>query len=162
MHLLLNLHANYGSVYMKGAEKGVFISNVIRGSKYSLVSIVSFGMEEAILAFGLFLFGTAYIIPVNIAAVFFSVAFGFFANEVWTVRHEGDHSGMRIGIIIRLLKFEIIYAAGSALGVIVQLLIFYNFGINPVIANIGGALAAYPLNYVISLLYVWRIRVWKK
>lgn len=147
---------------MNNRERGVFLSNIIRGSKYSLVSIISFGMEEAILALGLFLFGTVYIIPINVAAVFFSVAFGFFANESWTVRHEGDHSGMWKGILARLLKFEIIYAAGSAVGIIIQLLIFYRFGINPVIANVGGALAAYPLNYVISLLYVWRIKVWRQ
>lgn len=147
---------------MKRNGRGVLFSNMIRGSKYSVVSVVSFGLEEAILALGLFLFGITYIIPTNIAAVFFSVAFGFIANEVWTVRHEGDHSGLRRGLILRMLKFEVIYAAGSALGIIVQLLIFYTFGINPVIANIAGALAAYPLNYVISLLYVWRIRVWKQ
>lgn len=140
----------------------ILISNLIRGSKFSTISLISFGLEEAILAAGLFLFGLFYIVPVNIAAVFFSVAFGFLANEWWTVRHEGDHGGGRRGLVIRLIKFEVIYAAGSALGIIVQLLIYYHFGINPVIANLGGALAAYPLNYIISLLYVWRIKVWRR
>ncbi len=145
---------------MKNGRYAVLISNLIRGSKFSVVSVVSFGIEEAILAGGLYGFGFKYIIPVNIAAVFFSVAFGFLANEWWTVRHEGYHGGALWGLVARLLKFEIIYAAGSAIGIIVQLLIYYNFGINPVIANIAGALVAYPVNYVISLLYVWRIRVW--
>lgn len=140
----------------------VFFSNLIRVSKFSAVSIGSFGLEEAILAGGIYGFGFSYIIPVNIAAVFFSVAAGFLANEWWTVRHEGDHTGARRGLLIRLAKFEIVYAAGSAVGIIVQLLIYYRFGINPVIANIAGALVAYPVNYVISLLYVWRIKVWKQ
>lgn len=138
----------------------VLISNLIRGSKYSAVSIASFGVEEGILAGGLYGLGFQYIIPVNIAAVFFSVAFGFLANEWWTVRHEGYHGGETRGLIMRLLKFEVVYALGSAIGIVVQLLIYYDFGINPVIANIAGALAAYPVNYVISLLYVWKIRVW--
>ncbi len=145
----------------KSSHKVLFI-NLIRGSKYSVVSIVSFGMEEAILWAGLFFFTVRYIIPVNVAAVFFSVAFSFLANEYWTVKLQGDHSGQRRGIFIRLLKYEVIYAAGSALGILVQLLIYYRFGINPVIANIGGALAAYPLNYLTSLLYVWKIRAWKE
>lgn len=149
-------------ILMEKGKYRVLISNIIRGSKFSTVSIISFGLEEAILAWGLFAFGVYYIIPINVAAVFFSVAFGFLANEWWTVRNEGNHGGERVGLLIRLIKFELIYAAGSAVGIIVQLLIYYNFGINPVIANIGGALAAYPLNYVISLLYVWRIRVWRQ
>lgn len=118
-------------------------------------------MEEAVLAGGLFVLGTIYIIPVNVIAVFISVAIGFFFNEYWTVRKEGYHGGMRIGLTVRLLKFELVYAAGSALGIIVQLLIYHNFGLHPVFSNIVGALAAYPLNYFTSMLYVWRIRVWK-
>ncbi len=140
----------------------VILANFIRGSKYSVVSVASFGLEELILAAGLFFFTVRFIIPVNVAAVFFSVAFAFFANEYWTVRREGDHSGQRRGLTVRLLKFEVVYAAGSAVGILVQLFIYYRFGINPVISNIGGALAAYPMNYLTSLLYVWRIRAWKE
>lgn len=141
---------------------GVLASNLIRGSKYSAVSVLSFGVEEGILALGLYTAGFYYIIPVNVAAVFTSVAFGFFLNEWWTVRNEGVHEGGRRGLFYRMLIFQIIYAAGSAVGILVQLAIYYAFGINPVIANIAGALAAYPMNYVTSLLVVWRIRVWKQ
>lgn len=140
----------------------ILISNIIRGTKFSFVSVSSFGVEEAILAGGLFLAGVRYIIPVNIAAVFFSVAFDFMLNEHWTVRHEGYHGGGRSGLVFRLFRHELVYAAGSAVGIIVQLLIFYTFGINPVLANIGGALVAYPMNYVISMYIVWRIRVWRQ
>lgn len=145
---------------MKNNRYRIMISNLIRGGKFSVVSVTSFGVEEAILAGGIYGFGFQYIIPVNIAAVFFSVAYGFFANEWWTVRHEGNHGGERRGLAIRFIKFEIIYAAGSALGIVIQLIIYYQFGINPVIANVAAALLAYPVNYVISLLYVWKIRVW--
>lgn len=148
-------------ISMERGRYRVIISNLIRGSKFSSVSVASFGLEEAVLGFGILAFTTRYLIPINVAAVFFSVAFGFIANEFWTVRHEGNHAGMRRGLIIRLLKFEVVYAAGSALGIIVQILIYRYFGIHPVLANVGGALAAYPLNYVTSMLFVWRIRVWR-
>ncbi len=140
----------------------VLLSNLIRGSKYSLVSILSFGVEEGVLAGVIYSFGFQYIVAANVAAVFTSVAFGFFLNEHWTVRNEGEHGGGYRGLIIRMLLFQVIYALGSAVGILVQLFLYYTFGINPVIANIGGALAAYPMNYVISLLYVWRIKVWRQ
>lgn len=147
---------------MSVRSRSVLLSNLIRGSKYSMVSLVSFGIEEAVLAAGLYTIGFYYIIPVNILAVFTSVALGFFLNEWWTVKKEGEHGGGFSGLMARMLIFQVIYALGSAVGIAVQLLIYYTFGINPVIANIAGALAAYPMNYVISLLYVWRIRVWKQ
>lgn len=143
-------------------ESRVFMSNLIRGSKYSLVSILSFGVEEGVLAGIIYSLGFSYIIIANIVAVFTSVAFGFFLNEHWTVRNEGEHGGGYRGLIIRMLIFQVIYALGSAVGILVQLFFYYTFGINPVIANIAGAIAAYPMNYVISLLYVWRIKVWKQ
>lgn len=140
----------------------ILVSNVIRGTKFSFVSVSSFGVEEAILAGGLFIFGAHFIVPVNIAAVFLSVAFDFMLNEHWTVRHEGYHGGGAKGLVFRLFRHEMVYAAGSAVGIIVQLFIFYTFGINPVLANVGGALAAYPMNYVISMLIVWKIKVWRQ
>lgn len=142
-------------------RRRILIANAIRGSKFSLVSIFTFGIEELVLGGGIYLVGTAYLIPINIAAVFTSVAVGFILNEYWTVRHEGFHGGMFLGLIWRLFKFEAVYAAGSALGIVVQLLIYHNFGLHPVLSNIVGALAAYPLNYFTSMLYVWKIKVWK-
>lgn len=142
-------------------RRRVLIANVIRGSKFSLVSLFSFGIEEAVLAGGLLALGNGYLIPINVAAVFTSVAIGFLFNEYWTVRREGYHGGYARGLVLRLLKFELVYAAGSALGIVVQLLIFHTFGLHPVLSNIVGALAAYPLNYFTSMLYVWRIKVWR-
>lgn len=142
-------------------RKRILVSNAIRGSKFSLVSIFTFGIEEAVLGGGIIFLGTSYLIPINVAAVFTSVAVGFFLNENWTVRHEGFHGGLVIGLVWRLFKFEAVYAAGSALGIVVQLLIYHNFGLHPVLSNIVGALAAYPLNYVTSMLYVWKIKVWR-
>lgn len=142
-------------------RKRILIANAIRGSKFSLVSVFTFGIEELVLGGGILLLGTTYLIPINIAAVFTSVAVGFILNEYWTVRHEGFHGGMILGLIWRLFKFEVVYAAGSALGILVQLLIYHHYGLHPVLSNIIGALAAYPLNYVTSMLYVWKIRVWK-
>lgn len=146
---------------MADERRRIIIANAIRGSKFSLVSIFSFGIEEGVLASGIFLFGTLYLILVNVVAVFTSVAVGFIFNEYWTVRNEGYHGGLITGLVWRLLKFEVVYAAGSALGIVVQLLIFHNFGLHPVLSNIIGALAAYPLNYFTSMLYVWKIKVWK-
>lgn len=146
---------------MAGSRRTVLIANAIRGSKFSLVSIFSFGIEEAVLGSGLFLLGTGFIIPINVASVFTSVAVGFFFNEYWTVRHEGYHGGRQRGLVLRLLRFELVYAAGSALGIVVQILIFHHYGLHPVLSNIVGALAAYPLNYFTSMLLVWKIKVWK-
>ncbi len=143
-------------------NKIVLITNIIRGSKYSIVSIISFGIEEGVLAAVLYSVGLGYIILANIAAIFISVAFSFFMNEWWVVKNEGYHGMGMAGLIVRMLKFQAIYAFGSAVGVITQLIIYHFSGINPVIANIGGAIIAYPINYVFSLLIVWKIRIWKE
>lgn len=136
------------------------MANIIRGTKFSFISLFSFGIEEFVLWAGLVLAGMRYLILTAAVSVVVSVAAGFLLNEWWTVRKEGEHGGALKGLMIRLAKFEIVYALGSAVGIVVMLLIVWAFGINPVIANLGGAIAAYPLNYVISMLYVWRIRIW--
>lgn len=149
---------------MTGEEKGrwnVLISNIIRVAKFSTVGIFTFGIEETVIGLGYTFLGPAYLIPVNVLSILLSVTASFLLNENWTVRHEGYHGGYFVGLAWRWLKFQGVYVVGSAVGVIVQLTIYHTYGLHPVLANMVGALAGYPINYFSTMFFVWKIRFWR-
>ncbi len=139
----------------------ILISNLVRILKFGTVGIFTFSIEETVIGIGYTLLGPAYLIPVNILSVLSSVTVSFLLNENWTVRHEGYHGGQILGLIWRWLKFQGVYVAGSAVGVIVQLSVFHTYGLHPILANMLGAMAGYPLNYFSTMIFVWRIRFWR-
>lgn len=150
---------------MADAEKTgrlqIIVSNIIRIFKFGLVGILTFSIEESVIGIGYTFLGSAYLIPVNVLSVLSSVTASFLLNENWTVRHEGYHGGQFIGLLWRWVKFQGVYVAGSAVGVLVQLHIYHTYGLHPILANMVGALAGYPLNYFSTMIFVWKIRFWR-
>lgn len=139
----------------------ILISNIIRIFKFGMVGILTFGIEETVIGLGFTFFGPQYLIPVNAVSIVSSVTVSFLINENWTVRHEGFHGGQILGLLWRWLKFQGVYIAGSLVGLYVQLSVYHHYGIHPVIANMLGALAGYPLNYFSTMIFVWKIKFWK-
>lgn len=133
--------------------------NVVRGFKFALAGGTGFFIAESLIFLGLVLVGDTYLIEINVVAAILSVAGGFFINEYWTSRNEGEHGGRMSGLVFRLFKFELVYALGNAISIAVQLFLFYEFSIYPLIGNIAGALVALPVNYFVSMVVVWRIRL---
>lgn len=133
--------------------------NIIRGFKFALAGGAGFIVAEFILFLGLVIVGVSYIVAIDVFAGVLSVAFGFVINEYWTSRNEGDHSGKKKGFAFRLVKFELVYGLGNIISFGVQILLLQKFGLDPLIGNIAGAIAALPVNYFISMLAVWRIRL---
>lgn len=133
--------------------------NIIRGLKFTIAGGTGFFIAEALIALGILIAGLPYLVEINIIAAVLSIAGGFFINEYWTSRNEGDHTGNIGGLLFRLLKFEMVYALGNALSIEVQLFLYHTFNIYPLLGNIAGAAAALPVNYVISMLAVWRIKL---
>jgi putative flippase GtrA len=132
--------------------------SIRRALFFSVIGGLGFLAAEAIIYFGVRLTGLDYIVPINVVAALTSVSIGFFLNEHLTVRGEGDHTGGPKGVLYRLLKFQLIFALGNAISISVQLLLLNWFGVIPVIGNIVGAIVAFPVNYSVSMLYVWKIR----
>lgn len=133
--------------------------NLIRGLKFVVAGGTGFFIAEILIFLGLVLLGKQYLLGINIFAAIVSVAGGFLINEYWTSRNEGDHNGNFMGLFIRLMKFEMVYALGNAISISVQLFLFYRFGIYPVIGNIAGAIVALPVNYFVSMVVVWKIKL---
>jgi putative flippase GtrA len=132
--------------------------SIRRAFFFSVTGGLGFLAAEAIIYIGVRLAGLSFIVPINLAAAITSVSIGFFLNEHLTVRSEGDHAGGTKGVLYRLLKFQLIFALGNAISISVQLWLLHWFGIIPVVGNIVGAVAAFPVNYSVSMLYVWKIK----
>jgi len=141
---------------------------VLRFAQFGIAGIVGFLALEAILVAGLYaIYGRADVpsdiassptlLSLDIVASVFGVVVGFFVNERTTVR-DLQSLGRRGAkkTLVRLAKFEGVYALGSAMTIGVQLALLAGFGVSPAIGNIVGAIAAYPVSYVISMRVVWR------
>lgn len=133
--------------------------NLVRGLKFTIAGGTGFFIAEALIFIGLVAVGTAYLVEINVFAAILSIAGGFFINEYWTSRNEGNHEGNILGLLFRLFKFELVYGMGNVISIAVQLFLFYDFGVYPLIGNIAGAIAALPVNYFVSMVVVWRIKL---
>ncbi len=133
--------------------------NIVRGFKFTVAGGAGFFIAEALLFIGLFLVGETYLLEINIFAAILSIAGGFFINEFWTSKNEGNHGGNITGLLFRLLKFEMVYGVGNIISIAVQLFLFYHFAVYPLLGNIAGAVVALPVNYFVSMVVVWRIKL---
>ena len=87
-------------------------------------------------------------IEIDFFSAVLSIALGFYLNDKWTTRSHGFHpKGARI-TAIRLLGYEAIYSLGNLIAYTIQLILYYSVGINPLIGNFAGAVAALPFNYL--------------
>lgn len=139
--------------------KDLLSRNAKRGFKFVVAGGSGFLSAEAILFIGLYIATIKYLIEINIVAAILSVSLGFVINEYWTSRNEGEHGGGFQGLTIRWIKFEFVYAFGNVVSILTQLFFVYTFGMSPLVGNIFGAIAALPVNYVISMILVWRIKL---
>ena len=138
-----------------------------RLAQFGIAGIVGFLVLEAILVAGLYVVYGNTNIPSNFASspellsldIFASVdgvVVGFFVNERTTVRGVGRREKGWKDTLVRLGKFEGVYALGSAITIVVQLALLAYMSLSPAVGNVVGAIAAYPVSYFISMRFVWR------
>ncbi len=139
---------------------------VFRLAQFGIAGVVGFLALEAILVVGLYaIYGRADVpsdvasspslLALDIFASVMGVVVGFFVNEKTTVRGVVSGTGAR-RTLVRLLKFEGVYALGSTITIGVQLALLAAVGLNPAVGNMVGAVAAYPVSYLISMRVVWK------
>jgi putative flippase GtrA len=140
---------------------------LFRAAKFGIASAVGFLVVEIILTVGVYIlygrlfipsssFSSPSLISLNIVAFFVGITVAFVINERITVRVEPIEKEKRARqFIIRLFKFQLVYALGNAITIGVQLLFLESFGLAPTIGNIIGAIVAFPISYVISMKVVW-------
>ncbi|MEM3711265.1 MAG: GtrA family protein [Thermoprotei archaeon] len=134
------------------------IRRIRRFTVFTGFGAVSFAVAEAIIAVGYTLFGRHLILGVEAIAAFTSVTTGFMLNEKITMRGVGHHGGGVKGLVVRLLKYQLVYLLGNAISVATQLGLLYLFGLSPSIGNILGSGVALPVNYVVSSKLVWSVK----
>ncbi len=141
---------------------------IFRAAQFGIAGIVGFLVLEGMLVAGLYTIYGRVDVPSGIASspallaldIFASVVgvvVGFFFNEKTTVRNVGGLGRGSRSTLVRLAKFQGVYALGSAITIGVQLALLAAFGLSPAIGNVIGAVAAYPVSYFISLRVVWRL-----
>jgi putative flippase GtrA len=137
--------------------------------QFGIAGIIGFLVLEAILVAGLYaMYGSANVpsnfasspelLSLDIIASVIGVVVGFFVNEKTTVRGVGRREKGWKNTLIRLGKFEGVYALGSAITIAVQLALLAWMSLSPAVGNIIGAIAAYPVSYFISMRLVWKPR----
>ncbi len=139
---------------------------VFRLAKFGVAGVVGFLALEAILVVGLYaLYGRADVpsevasspslLALDIFASAMGVVVGFFVNEKTTVRGSVPRKGAG-STLVRLVKFEGVYALGSTITIGIQLALLAAVGLSPAVGNMAGAVAAYPVSYFISMRVVWK------
>ena len=140
----------------------------LRLAQFGIAGIVGFLVLEAILVAGLYaIYGNANIpsnfasspelLSLDIFASVVGVVVGFFVNERTTVKTVGRRQKGSKDTLVRLGKFEGVYALGSAVTIAVQLGLLAWMSLSPAVGNIVGAIAAYPVSYLISMRFVWKV-----
>lgn len=134
-------------------------NNFQRFLKFLAVGGGSFLFSESILFITRHVIYVPNLLAVEILAMVLSVTLGYFLNEIWTSRGMGWHGKGIAGVSFRLAVYQLIYATGNAISISIQLYLFYYHGIDVLVGNILGAAVATPVNYVLSMTLVWRIRI---
>ena len=141
---------------------------IFRAAEFGLAGTVGFLVAEGVIVAGVYamfvgaevpgdLYGSPALITLDVAAFVIGVTVGFVVNERTTVRKtvEGEKKGAR-GALVRLARFQGVYAVGNAITIGVQLFLLAVFGLPPAVGNIFGAVAAFPVSYLISMRVVWK------
>ena len=140
---------------------------LLRAAQFGIAGVIGFLVLEGILIAGLYaLYGTTALpgnfasspslLALDIFASVVGVVVGFFVNERTTVRKMNLERKGAKRTLLRLLKFEVVYALGSAITIMVQLALLAAFALSPALGNIAGAVAAYPVSYLLSMRAVWK------
>lgn len=140
---------------------------VLRAAQFGVAGIVGFAVAEAIIVAGLFLANGTLQVPsgyssspsllaVDIVAFVLGVTVGFFVNERTTVKNAPNRTGSG-GTAVRLAKYQGVYVLGNAITIGTQLILLAAFALSPAIGVLVGAVVAYPVSYVISMRFVWKV-----
>ena len=143
---------------------------IFRAIKFGGATAAGFLVTEAILTLGVYIlygsplvpssdFTSLQLIILNVVAFAVGVTVAFFVNEHVTVSDSGyrrQQSGA-MKTLVRLAKYQLVYVLGNAITIGVQLALLGTLSVAPSIGNIIGAIVAFPVSYLISMRYVWKI-----
>ena len=132
--------------------------NMKRSIKFSISGWVGFGFVELLTYLLFHILKLSNLFSVS-ASFLTGVAIEYLINEFWTTREAGIHSGSYSGILRRMIKFEFINLGGTALSISIQYILFIIFNLDPLIGNLIGSAASFPLNYYLQMKKTWGIDI---
>ena len=138
--------------------KRMIENNMKRSIKFSISGWVGFGFVELLTYLLFHILKLSNILSVS-ASFLTGVAIEYLINEFWTTREAGIHSGSYFGILRRMVKFEFINLGGTALSISIQYILFIIFNLDPLIGNLIGSAASFPLNYYLQMKKTWGIDI---
>jgi putative flippase GtrA len=140
---------------------------ILRVAQFGIAGIIGFLAAEGILVAGLFLLNgnietpssfasSPTLLTIDVIAFLAGVTVGFFVNERTTVR-KSLGQGNKNGTLVRLAKYQGVYVLGNAITIGTQLALLAAFALSPAVGVLVGAVVAYPVSYVISMRFVWKV-----
>jgi len=121
------------------------------GLKFVTVGIVGLAVAEGVLYFLADVLRLDKLVA-GASSLEVSVIANFMLNDVWTFRERrfGD------GFLARMLKFHVSRAASVALNFAVYSLLIVVVGLNHLVSYLIGVVAAFSLNFLTSVVWIWR------
>ncbi len=138
--------------------KAMVAKNFHRSIKFSISGWIGFGFVELLTYLLFHILKLSNILSVS-ASFLTGVAIEYLINEFWTTREAGIHDGNYSGILKRMVKFEIINLGGTTLSISIQYALFIIFNLEPLIGNLIGSAASFPLNYYLRIKKTWGIDI---
>jgi putative flippase GtrA len=138
--------------------------------KFALATGIGFLIAEAILVMGLIFFYNTTKIPsetyssftilgLNALAFGLGVTIAFVINERVTVSGESEQRSGLVSWFGRWGKYQLASLLGNVITVLIQLVLLAAMSLSPVFGNIIGAVVSYPLTYIVSMRFVWKIHL---
>ncbi len=146
------------------------IRRIFRVAAFGFSSGFGFLVAETVIVVGLYvIFGklelpgemssSASLLGLDVFALVFGVTVSFVLNERTTVRDvRGRNGGGARAMLGRLGRFQGVSALGNAVVILVQLALLAEVGLTPALGSVVGALAGFPLSYLMSMRVVWKVR----
>lgn len=137
------------------------IDKLPRIGKFAFAVALGFVVTEGVLTAGIFALyrsptaprgsSPLAILGLDIASFVCGVTVAFLLNERLTV--AGQRQG---GMAFRWARYQGTSLLGNAVIIVVQLALFTEFSLSPILGNVAGAVLSYPLTYAVSMRFVWR------
>jgi putative flippase GtrA len=165
-----NIHLPDSGHGLAGIVERLEQNGIFRIAKFAIAAGVGFLVAEGILVLGVFIFYHTTSVPslafsspslLGLDALAFGVGVtvAFVINERVTVKGQGEEVRKRgaVNWLVRWGKYELANLLGNVLIVVVQLVLLATVSLSPVFGSIVGAILSYPVTYLVSMRFVWRV-----
>ncbi len=152
---------------LDGLERRYGVFRVVR---FAVASGTGFLVNEAVVVLGVLVlyhsirvpsFGSSSLSILELDAIALGIGdtVAFLINERVTVRGQGEERRKgRLHWSVRWGEYQLTSLLGNVMIVGVQLAFLATLSLSPVFGNVIGAVVSYPVTYVVSMRYVWRVR----